>query len=485
MSINHKTAHRCSASAQWSPKDVKSTVLRLGPRSCGLPPPTMRIPQELLDAISLEVEDVPTLKCLSLVGPQFRGACQRTLFHSFAPMRRDRHNGLDIRKRRVKFLQQSPRIAGYIKNLELDVATDRISAAPALLMGILPILVSATHIELFGGDWSSLPHDCAKAILAFCERQHLQYLRVEQFTMAFYTVLRFARLAPVVTFDEVMVPAFMDVHLPFFNKPRQSPPLRRLSWTRNPESSSVSVGDLLTREEFAPDMAELRVLEVVVDKFSWLVVANMMRRCMRTVEAIRIHLHHGALAFARHRTFSRCNGIIVPAGFIERIPHLSVLRRLEFAINNAPASWECPSWSGLCAVLLSPATIPALTELTFTYINLCRTTDTHPSDVDPHCLRWYPIECDALAKLDRVLHSHPGNPRIRWLLYPVVFFEDKYGYQTHPTLVLDREAVALAFSSFRESMQKEMPRMCAEGRLICEVYHRWRVGRYWVNRVDY
>ena len=186
----------------------------------------MRLPQELFDAISLEVEDVPTLKCLSLVGPQFLGACQRTLFHTFAPMRRDRlHNGPDVRKSRIAFLQQSPHIAGCITNLKLDVATDPRSAAPGLLMRILPVLGSVTHLELIGGesDWSRLPPDCAKAILAFCERQHLQYLHVEQFEMAFYTVLRFARLAPVVSFHEVVVPAFMDVHLPFFNKPHQSP----------------------------------------------------------------------------------------------------------------------------------------------------------------------------------------------------------------------------------------------------------------------
>ncbi|KAJ7840090.1 hypothetical protein B0H14DRAFT_2587656 [Mycena olivaceomarginata] len=306
-----------------------------------------------------------------------------------------------IRKRCVEFLQQS-RIAGYIKNLDLDVAAHPGSVAPGLLMRILPILVSVTHLELFGGDWSSLPHNCVKAILAFGERQHLQYLHVGQFPMAFYTVLCFARLALVVTFHKVPVPAFMDVHLSFFNKPRKSPPLRRLSWMRDPESLSVTVGTLLTWEEFAPDMAELRVLEVMVDDFSWVVIANMIRRCMRTVEVIRIHLHYGALAFALHRTSSRRNGIIVPAAFIERIPHLPVLRWLEFAIKikNTPSPSECPSWPGLCAVLLSPATIPALTELTFTYLNLFRTTDTHPSDVHPNDLRWYPLKCDALANLD-------------------------------------------------------------------------------------
>ncbi|KAJ7195796.1 hypothetical protein GGX14DRAFT_575347 [Mycena pura] len=437
----------------------------------------MRIPQELHDAISLEVEDVPTLKCLSLVDPQFRGACQRTLFHSFIPMRRDRPES------RVAFLQQSPHIAGYITNLELDMTTDPGSAG--LLMRILPILVSVIHFELIGEDWSCLPPDCAKAILAFCERQHLQYLHVEQFRMAFYTVLRFARLAPVVAFHEVVVPAFMDVHLPFFNKPRQSPPLRRLSWIPDSKPSSVSAGTLLTREEFAPDMAELRVLEVMVDELSWVVVANMMWRCMRTVEAIRIHLHHGALAFTRHRTISCRNDIIVPAGFIERIPHLSALRRLEFAIDNTPSSWR-PSWLGLYAVLLSPATVPALTELTFTYINLCRTTSTNPSKFYIHALQWYPLECYALAKLDCVLHSHPGNPRIRWLLHPTVFFENEFGRDRHSPLVLDDETVGLAFSNFRESMQKEMPRMCADGRLMCEVYHGWRAGPggYWINRVD-
>jgi hypothetical protein len=66
-----------------------------------------------------------------------------------------------------------------------------------------------------------------------------------------------------------------------------------------------------------------------------------------------------------------------------------------------------------------------------------------------------------------------------------VFFDDEFGRQKHPPLVLDGEAVGLAFSNFRESMQKEMPRMCADGRLMCEVYHRWRVGGYWVNRVDH
>jgi hypothetical protein len=257
---------------------------------------------------------------------------------------------------------------------------------------------------------------------------------------------------------------------------------------RDPESPSVTVGTLLAREEFAPDMAELRVLEVMVDEFSWVVVANIIRRCMRTVEVIRIHLHHGALAFALHRTISRLNSIIVPAAFIEHIPHLPVLRRLEFAIKikNVPSSWECPSWPGLCAVLLSPATTPALTELTFTYLNICRTTDTHPSDVHPNDLRWYPLECDALANLDRVLHSHPGNPHIRWLLNSVVFFDNKLGGESRPPLVIDGEAVGLAFSNFRELMQKEMPQMCANGRLMCEVYHhRWRVGRYWINRVDH
>ncbi|KAJ7703817.1 hypothetical protein B0H14DRAFT_3526841 [Mycena olivaceomarginata] len=336
----------------------------------------MRIPQELLDAISLEVEDVPTLKCLSLW--------------------------------RVAFLQQSPRIAGYINNLELDVETYPGSAAPGLLMRILPILVSVTHLELIWGNWSSLPHDCAKAILAFCERQHLQYLRVEQITMAFYTVLRFARLAPVVTFDAVMVPAFMDVHLPFFNKPRQSPPLRRLSWMRNPESSSVSVGTLLTREEFAPDMAELRVLEVMLRRFVF--ISTMSQPDFLN-------------AFLTSQS---------SAGWSSQL----IMRHLPGSARP---------WLGLCAVLLSPSTIPALTELTFTYINLCRTT---ASDVDPHCLRWYPLECDVLAKLDRDLHSHPGNPRIRWLLYPVVFFDDEFGRQKHPPLVLDADPGPTCIFSF-------------------------------------
>ncbi|KAJ7045224.1 hypothetical protein C8F04DRAFT_527552 [Mycena alexandri] len=80
------------------------------------------LPQELVDAIICEVDDVPTLKASCLAGSTFRKESQRNLFQSFELnfRRRDRKRLDGLRT----LLGESPHIGSYVVHLTLGHLSD-------------------------------------------------------------------------------------------------------------------------------------------------------------------------------------------------------------------------------------------------------------------------------------------------------------------------------------------------------------------------
>ncbi|KAJ7670924.1 hypothetical protein DFH06DRAFT_1370238 [Mycena polygramma] len=109
------------------------------------------VPQELIDEILYNVDDIEGLKACALVGSSFREPSQRILLHSHTLIPSRAEQTRDF----LALLAESPHIAAYLTrfNFRLNFSPDAISAAFSHLQGTLDRLGNVRHCTIVGGSW--------------------------------------------------------------------------------------------------------------------------------------------------------------------------------------------------------------------------------------------------------------------------------------------------------------------------------------------
>ncbi|KAJ7268534.1 hypothetical protein C8J57DRAFT_1469155 [Mycena rebaudengoi] len=102
---------------------------------------TSNLPQELTDAIVERVEDSNSLKACSLVASTFVGPCQRSLFRCTLL----NSNRLEV----LNAMFTSPRLASYIRDVELTIADSRHDQSA--LTPLLRSLLNVAWLKIHGG----------------------------------------------------------------------------------------------------------------------------------------------------------------------------------------------------------------------------------------------------------------------------------------------------------------------------------------------
>ncbi|KAJ7676955.1 hypothetical protein DFH06DRAFT_1169409 [Mycena polygramma] len=138
------------------------------------------IPQELVDSIIAELDDLDSLKTCSLAGPMFRDPSQRRLLRCITLTgwpHNDLRNGNCAAARTL--FDQSPHLAAYVQDLKI-----LLNPGPDLdhLQDILLILKNVRRCIVDGHGqqfrWNNLNPGLAAAFVKFFSRQALQDLRL-------------------------------------------------------------------------------------------------------------------------------------------------------------------------------------------------------------------------------------------------------------------------------------------------------------------
>ncbi|KAJ7509473.1 hypothetical protein B0H11DRAFT_1959755 [Mycena galericulata] len=325
------------------------------------------IPQELIDIILHQVEDVESLKACSLVSSALLPPSQRILLHSLT---------LTAGWGEKSNFSAVPHVAAYITRLTIrlpsnasDVqnlrqALGKLTTVRRCIVEIDPIL-----------PWSDHPPELTSVLLDFFACQHLRELHLHGGDkIPRNTFLQFLLAAPGVFFLYCSVdPKLRD---PLVPPPLCLSGLQRLSLGQNTDS----IGAFLTRPQLQPLTAALRVLSI---RDNYKANARLIFNCTRTLE----HICFNGTGFEWDQTV---------------LPHLPALRSVAFVhtFDDHASPWFLET----ITALLTPDSTPRLAEITIRYSR----TYSQP-------LR-YIVNAGLMGILNRGLTLHSAAPRIRWRL---------------------------------------------------------------------
>ncbi|KAJ7731229.1 hypothetical protein B0H16DRAFT_204660 [Mycena metata] len=321
------------------------------------------LPQELVDAIICEVEDLPTLKASCLAGSIFCKESQRSLFRSFNLNCRDRKRFDGLRN----LLGESPHIGSYIGYLTLVHLSDLLAADVDILLHTIEKLknVRRCHITRVSAGfmrWSG--------ILDFLSRQPLHETWVTLATLPADVLFRLLATAPVVSFWHAFSTEPVDDQILEW-RPRLSQ-VQDLTLKRN----TKTIEEILLRHEFRDYTESLVRLTVV-----W-------SQDFRLIFATAGTLQH--IGFDIERLYTLAAPILIPP--------LPALRSVEFFLRFPCFNTQ----SNLMSIVLDCS--PLLTDLTVSFTDI-------PKD-DSKLF----ISAKLLNRLDCAVVAHPASPSIRWRL---------------------------------------------------------------------
>ncbi|KAJ7135321.1 hypothetical protein C8R46DRAFT_648799 [Mycena filopes] len=164
------------------------------------------LPQELVDAIIHEIDDVPTLKACCLEGSMFRRTSQCMLWRAL---------GLNIRNSGAfpslsALLDESPHVAGYIHELDIDFTVLR----PEHVQNFIEILSKLRHLHsfriFFYLSWGhrsieSHPRFISTFLDLLARQPDLRELHVASTCLTSDVFLRLLTLAPVSSWYDVQI----------------------------------------------------------------------------------------------------------------------------------------------------------------------------------------------------------------------------------------------------------------------------------------
>ncbi|KAJ7731231.1 hypothetical protein B0H16DRAFT_204744 [Mycena metata] len=380
------------------------------------------LPQELVNLIIDEIDDIPTLKASCLAGSILRGESQRRIFRSLC---------LNCTKpRRVtaacSLVTESPRIAAYITCLTILGLSEL-----ADVETFLRIFTSITNVRrcLIGG-MSSMFFGHLRGtplwppLLNFLSNQPLHELRVVRVTPLSPTVaLQLLAIAPVVSFRSVYVlngegssTTDQDIDDPM-------PDLQqKLSRLRN-----------LILENGTSDICDLAVLEAGTRN------RGLLRLSFACLEDPRSRLVFAYANTLQHISFDT-RGSNPPENVL--LPPLPALRSVEFYLNFDGATNDRVLISTLldCSPLLADVTLS---------VSEARHVNFHARLND----------YSRLSALDAALGVHPARPTVRW----------RFG------LDADRRNDSPAWRELVALLQSGMPQVHQQKRLLLETYE-WQTN---------
>ncbi|KAJ7088331.1 hypothetical protein C8R44DRAFT_819436 [Mycena epipterygia] len=345
----------------------------------------MIIPQEIVDSILGEVEDVESLKSCALVASNFCQPSQRILLRSLTVESgyKDQHpsNYTAV----FSLLSKSPHIAVYIKELTIRLPAGHTALQEIeTLRWILAQMTKVQHCTLtvqyiLDTRWSSLHPTISSVVLDFITKQRLRSMIIACLQeIPLPVLLRLITSTPRLKFA-------------FLGGDSQRKRLQAVERPCPPsidclilDSDSKYVTDLLARPESEARTRNLNRLALPYEK-------SMVFICRAAFT-----LKHIRLDCTRLYTESE----IVPFEF----PPLPFLRSVEIALHfwNRDEPWLID----IISRILASNSTATIEEFLVTY-GIC-----HPPHVDISELGFQTF----LTKMEDLLFRHPAAPRIRWRL---------------------------------------------------------------------
>ncbi|KAJ7157382.1 hypothetical protein C8R46DRAFT_1114331 [Mycena filopes] len=370
------------------------------------------LPQELVDAIIHEIDDIPTLQATCLVGSTFRRTSQRMLWRSFTLNTKDcRSSGAFS-----AFLDESPHIAGYIHHLNATFAW----LEPEETRSFLRSLSKLEHVYSCRLSHMSLANHYEKShsgflttFLDILARQPLRELDVNVTgPLPLDVFLRLLTMAPVMSCQNVRVKEDASQEQPSCLLPK----LQNLHLGVD----TKGIDDILAQPQFGYYTQYL--LRLTLD--------NRSPNCKLIFTAAST-LQHIAFNFP-----GRFSQVTVPT-----LPPLPTLRSVEFTFSFR----KFVGFSDFILAVMDHS--PVLEDLTVTFTRTPRNPDEMPD-------RWAPL----LTALDTALAGPHTNtrPSIRWRFDLDLDGED--------------EGSRGPFVEFMSLMQGAMPLAHTDGRLALEAY---------------
>ncbi|KAJ7288953.1 hypothetical protein C8J57DRAFT_1281660 [Mycena rebaudengoi] len=383
--------------------------------------PTMtmpEIPQELLDDIVCELDDLDSLKACSLAGSILRYPCQRVLLRSLTVMglQRTLSNPKGYAAA-ARLLRESPHIAGYVSRLKISLGRPPPDSDFNDLYAVLARLRNVQRCSVrdsrTGGRWQKnfLPPELVSALVEFFSRQpllHLEFLRLEGLPP-----ILFLGVTPSLLFDDVSTPGQLEF----------SPPAHRCNLEQ------LVLTDIRTRSEHVYDLLALPQLR------SW-TAARLRRLSIDPQFTLCPTLVSAAASTLEYICFECTEPYPAQLATIP-LPPLPALRIVHFFFGSRINPISC-LLDVISQYILAPGATPALRDVVITY----------------RILAWDPPvpEPNSLAALDAALATHPRAPPILWRFNFVYS-----GGARHCT-------------AFKDVLKAGLPKMQESARLMFEDY---------------
>ncbi|KAK7064648.1 hypothetical protein R3P38DRAFT_53515 [Favolaschia claudopus] len=400
------------------------------------------VPQELIDAIVGEIEDMQSLKACALAGTMFRDPCQRILLHSLA---------LDDSIPKVAaasaLLQSSPHIAIHVTHLEIRFgtsinATITDSSDMTSLDDVLDKLMNVDHCTLIIGiENCVIPID---SISNFLVRQPLHRLKICHFySIPPVTLARLLVLAPVVVFSSP------EPLLKFYSRP---------SWN--------------IERQPAPNVEDLFIdffqLDMDCERFAQILPTPALRRLFTCMD------------------YDRCRHLI--AANASTLEHLHIRLRIDTLVNTVTPPLPLLRFVEIQVIrpyyrILSPSGLLDLiqsfisTSPLITHITLCLLPSPY-LDLKPQG------DFLPLPALDALLSADHSRPAIHW------HWRIDFCSPTGPAgFANDIDAQSKQFDEFANKVRNGMGRAYAEGRLKVERFDYFedierKMDGFWSRPLD-
>ncbi|KAJ7676956.1 hypothetical protein DFH06DRAFT_616112 [Mycena polygramma] len=383
-------------------------------------------PQELIEAIVDELDDVPSLKSCCLAGSPFLTSSQRSL-HCFLTV----GLGSSLTAARCTFLEETPHIAAYIIRISIQLP---INSATPEVRDVLRVLTVLTNVRicilraaLMRVHWErQISPYLSMCMTGFLLRQPLRELYVRTIDdIPLQVLVKFLHAAPAISFSDSSLSNDMWGTASFQPLPdaslAQPPVIKRLSFAHGCDN----IVETLSRQQVTFDPTALRELQITLPRFTDDEVYG-----------------HTIICFAAHALESvtiALGGSTPPPipGFTSPLPALRSLG-LKFAIAAPDLRWIADTVS----TFLSASA--ALTTLFISIHPLLASSD-YPPFLD--------TELVVMRALEAELLTRPGVPRVIWR------FEKSSRYD-------------MMSDSFAALMRRAMPKLHKQKRLRFERYRQ-------------
>ncbi|KAJ7038768.1 hypothetical protein C8F04DRAFT_1179441 [Mycena alexandri] len=376
----------------------------------------MTIPQEIVDEILGEVDDIESLKSCALVALKFCTPSQRILLHSLTVESGYKDSHPSNYTAVLRLLTESPHIALYIRELTIKLPAGLTALQDIeTLRWILAKMTKVQHCTLTvkyiqDTRWSSLNPILSSTILDFITKQRLRSI-----TLACLPDIPLPVLLRLITSTSRLDCAFLGGDL-------QGKKLQDLERLRPPsldclilDSDSRYVTDLLARPE-----SEARTRNLIRLAMPYENSMVFIRRAAVTLKQIRLD----------------CRGLDIQSKIIpSEFSPLPSLRSVEIKLSfwNRDEPWLID----LISCILTANSTATIEEVIVAY-----GIDYSPPVDISESFRSF------LTKLEDLPFQHPAAPRIRWRL--------AYANVDVAQLV--------------NLIKIKMPRLHATGRLVFESY---------------